>query len=151
MSRSGYSDDGDCDQWQHIMWRGRVASATRGARGQAMLRDLLAALDAMPNKRLIAHELIAEGEVCAIGSLGLARGVEMEKLDVENFGQIADTFGVAAPLVQEIEWWNDEGGLYRETPEQRWTRMRAWVAKQIKGHSLPPAPLPAPGEGGRGC
>jgi hypothetical protein len=130
MTRSGYSDDDD-DQWQFIMWRGRVASSIRGKRGQAMLQDLLAALDAMPNKRLIRDALIADGEVCAIGSLGLSRGIPMECLDVENPHQIADAFGVAAPLVQEIEWMNDEawGG---ETPEGRWHRMRAWVTEQIK-------------------
>ena len=131
MSRSGMSDD--CDNvWQWIMWRGRVASATRGRRGQAMLRDLLAALDAMPQKRLIAHELIANGEVCAIGSLGLARGVEIEKIDVYDYDAVAATFGVAAPLVQEIEWTNDDGDVWKETPEQRWQRMREWVARQIK-------------------
>jgi hypothetical protein len=35
MSRSGYSDDyGDDEPWQLIMWRGAVASAFRGRRGQ---------------------------------------------------------------------------------------------------------------------
>jgi hypothetical protein len=142
MSRSGYSDDYDYDgEWRQIMWRGRVASATRGKRGQAMLRDLLAALDVMPQKRLIAHDLVANGEVCAIGSLGLARGVEMEKLDVEDYGTIAKTFDVAAPLVQEIEWINDEGAtVFKETPEQRWGRMRDWVASQIK--TAPSARVP---------
>lgn len=72
MSRSGYSVDGDYSEWQQIMHRGRVASATRGKRGQAMLRDLLGALDAMPHKRLIAHDLIAAGKVCAISSLRAA-------------------------------------------------------------------------------
>ena len=33
MSRSGYIDDMD-DTWQFIKWRGQVASAIRGARGQ---------------------------------------------------------------------------------------------------------------------
>lgn len=131
MSRSGMSDDCDND-WYQIMWRGRVASATRGKRGQAMLRDLLAALDVMSQKRLIAHDLIADGQVCAIGSLGLARGVEMERLDVDDYESIAKTFGVAAPLVQEIEWMNDEAGIWKETPEQRWSRMRQWVESQIK-------------------
>lgn len=139
MSRAGYSED--VDGWQMIMWRGQVASAMRGKRGQTMLRDLLAALDAMPNKRLIEHELFASGEVCTIGSLGLARGVEMGKLDVDDYVTIAKTFDVAAPLVQEIEWMNDEasdwhkgpdGKWARETPEQRWVRMRAWVASKIK-------------------
>lgn len=130
MSRAGYSDD--CDGWHLIMWRGRVASATRGKRGQAMLRDLLAALDVMPNKRLIARELIANGEVCAIGSLGLARGVEMEQIYVDDYDTIAKTFDVASPLVQEIEWENDEGYCGSETPEMRWSRMREWVANQIE-------------------
>lgn len=138
MSRSGYNDDsGDYEQWQQIMWRGRVASATRGKRGQAMLRDLVAALDAMPQKRLIAHNLIANGEVCAIGSLGLARGVAMEAVDVDDFDTLAKMFDVAASLVQEIEWMNDEGAcVWRETPEQRWSRMRDWVAGQIKAEPV---------------
>lgn len=144
MSRSGYSNGGDDDEWSLIRWRGQVASATRGKRGQAMLRDLLAALEAMSQKRLIAHDLIANGEVCAIGSLGLARGVEMEGLDVENYRSIAQTFDVAAPLVQEIEWMNDEG-TWQETPEQRWSRMRDWVASQIKAAPASPAPDSMPG------
>jgi hypothetical protein len=46
MSRSGYSDDHS--EWDLIRWRGAVASAIRGKRGQAFLRELLVALDAMP-------------------------------------------------------------------------------------------------------
>lgn len=43
MSRSGYSDD--CD---HIeLWRAAVDAAVSGKRGQAFLRELLGALDAM--------------------------------------------------------------------------------------------------------
>jgi len=47
MSRSGYSDDCD-DQWSLICWRGAVKSAIRGKRGQAFLKEMLAALDALP-------------------------------------------------------------------------------------------------------
>jgi hypothetical protein len=43
--------------WSHIRWRGAVASAIRGGRGQAFLREMLAAMDAMPVKRLVANEL----------------------------------------------------------------------------------------------
>lgn len=57
MSRSGYSDD--LDSWSMIRWRGAVTSATRGARGQAFFREMLAALDAMPEKKLIADDLEA--------------------------------------------------------------------------------------------
>lgn len=52
MSRSGYADWCD-DNWAMIRWRGAVASAVRGKRGQAFLRELATTLDAMPEKRLI--------------------------------------------------------------------------------------------------
>lgn len=138
MSRSGYSDDGDFDQWEHIKWRGQVASAFRGRRGQDFFRDLLKALDDMPEKRLIAEELQQpDGAVCTIGALGAARGVEMEKLHVEDYEGIAAAFGVARQVVQEVEWMNDEGSYYTESPESRWCRMRAWVSAQIKQDPTP--------------
>ena len=46
MSRSGYSDD--YEPSNIAMWRGQVASAMRGKRGQAFLRELIEALDAFP-------------------------------------------------------------------------------------------------------
>lgn len=130
MSRSGYSED--LDQWDLIRWRGQVAAATRGKRGQALLRDLLASLDAMPDKSLVVEELATpEGEVCTLGALGKARGMDLEKIDPEDYDAVADAFGVAHQLAQEIMWQNDEGG-WKETPTQRWQRMRAWVAAQIR-------------------
>lgn len=139
MSRSGYSDD--IDQWALIMWRGQVASAIRGKRGQAFLRDLARALDAMPEKRLIDRELIAEvpafippgftPAVCAIGSLGVQRGVDLKALDPGDYDGIANAFGIAHQLVQEIEFENDEACWGVETPEQRWVRMRDWVRRMI--------------------
>lgn len=129
MSRSGYNEDSD-DQWALIRWRGVVASAIRGKRGQAFLREMLAALDAMPNKRLIAHDLISDGEVCAIGSVGVKREIDLSALDPDDYDTIAGSFGIASPLVQEIEWMNDEAYGYA-TPEQRWQHIRAWVAGAI--------------------
>jgi hypothetical protein len=131
MSRSGYSEDYDLDNWNLIRWRGQVASAIRGKRGQAFLRELIEALDAMPEKRLIAHELRQDGEVCALGSVGVKRGVELEKLDPVDYDTIAGVFGIAHQLVQEIEWINDEGRYYK-TPEERWQYMRAWAAENLK-------------------
>lgn len=139
MSRSGYSEDCD-DQWTMIMWRGRVASATKGKRGQTLLRDLGAALDAMPEKRLIKNELEAAGEVCALGQLGRVRGVDLSNIDPEDAARVAGKFDIATCLAQEIVYINDEAGMGRivegkympETPEERWTRVRAWVASQVK-------------------
>jgi hypothetical protein len=130
MSRAGYIED--LDNWDLIRWRGQVASATKGKRGQKLLRDLLAALDAMPEKALIADELeTKEGEVCALGALGKLRGIDMSELDPEEPEEVAAAFDVAAPLAREIVYMNDDHYDYL-TPEQRWGKMRAWVASQIK-------------------
>lgn len=131
MSRSGYSDD--IDNWRLIKWRGQVASAIRGRRGQSLLRDMLAALDAMPEKKLIESELqTTDGDVCALGAAGKARGVDMSTLDPEEPRMVAAAFDIAHQLAAEIAYMNDEVTYYTETPEQRWTRMREWVAAQIR-------------------
>lgn len=56
MSRSGYRDDLD-DPLEWGAWRGRVASATRGKRGQKLLLELLIALSKLPEARLIGGTL----------------------------------------------------------------------------------------------
>lgn len=138
MSRSGYSDE--LGQWDLIKWRGQVASAIRGKRGQTFLRDLLAALDAMPQKQLVAHVLQdAGGGVCALGSIGAARSIDLSVIDPEDdahHGPLAVTFDIAHQLVQEVEYMNDEG-MYRETPEARWQRMREWVAAHLNDFPRP--------------
>lgn len=131
MSRSGYSEDIDSQQLN--VWRGAVASAVRGRRGQEFLRDMLAALDAMPEKRLITGDLVRDGDVCAIGSVGVARGIDMSSIDPEVPEDVARAFGVARSLVCEIEWVNDEMCYGSELPEERHARVRAWVASQITG------------------
>jgi hypothetical protein len=142
MSRSGY-DDCDDDRWSFIMYRGMVASATRGRRGQALLKDILIAMNAMPVKRLIAHELEQESSVCAIGAAGRLRGVDMSGLDPDDPETVAGRFDVADCLAREIVWMNDECGYTHEwlpdqrqwreeTPEERFRRMRKWVRSQIK-------------------
>lgn len=115
-----------------IKWRGIVASAIRGRRGQAFLRDLLAALDTMPNRRLIADELVSKGEVCAIGALGVARGIDMSEYEPDDPDSLAGVFDVAHQLVREVTYLNDEAYCYA-TPERRFELMRAWVAEQVRG------------------
>lgn len=132
MGRSGYTDD--CEGADLAMWRGTIASATRGKRGQQFFRDLVAALDAMPVKRLIANDLEEEGEVCALGCLAKAKGAALEPDDTEDYDKLGATFNIAPQLAQETMWWNDEAGpVHRaETPEQRWERVRAWAARNIR-------------------
>lgn len=127
MSRAGYSDD--IDPWALIRWRGQVASATRGKRGQQFFRDLLAALDALPVKRLITGELEEDGEVCTLGALGLARGIDMLPIDPEEPEAVAAVFDIAQQLAREVMYMNDQ--YASGTPEDRFRIMRAWVAKQL--------------------
>lgn len=120
MSRSGYTDD--CENLG--LWRGAVHRATTGYRGQHLLRKLRDALDAMPVKRLITDEIQAwDGQVCAFGSLDPT----VTSYDAED---LARHFGIAHALAAEIVYLNDEVDR-RDTPEQRWARMRQWVDAQI--------------------
>lgn len=130
MSRSGYSEY--LDNWHLIMWRCAVSNAARGKRGQAFFKALLEALEAMPDKVLIVHELEDEdGGVCAIGSLGRARGIDMSKIDPEDPDQVSAAFDIATCLAQEVVYMNDEWGRRDETPARRWERMHKWVKSQI--------------------
>lgn len=87
MSRSGYSEDGDCDFPE--LYRGRVARAIKGKRGQAFLRELAAAMDAMPEKRLIAGELVEGGECCTMGVICKARGLDVEGVNPEDITRVS--------------------------------------------------------------
>ena len=60
------------------------------------------------------------------GALGIARGVDLSRLDPEDPGQIAAAFNIAPQLAQEVAWMNDDWDS-RETAEQRYERMKAWV------------------------
>lgn len=130
MSRSGYVDQQD--NWQLIKWRGAVASAARGKRGQQFFADLIAVLDAMPVKELIAEELEKDGSVCALGALGKAKGIDMSDLDPEESEYVAARFGIAHALACEVMYINDEEA-YNPTPSQRWWHVKNWAEKMLKG------------------
>lgn len=133
MSRSGYSED-VYDNWAAICWRGAVAQAIRGKRGQAFLREVLQVLDDMPVKELAAQTLGAEGQFCTIGAVMHNRGIPLPD-DDDVWGEpnvLAHQLGATHALIAEIICMNDEGYYGTETPAERWARMRDWVASQIK-------------------
>lgn len=129
MSRSGYSED--CENL--ACWRGQVASASRGKRGQKFFRDLVAALDAIPEKRLVSGSLEKNGEVCALGALGRFRGIGLGELDTYDYDSLGETFNIAHQLAQETMYENDEPGFRGDdAPARRWQHVRNWAAKQIR-------------------
>lgn len=127
MSRSGYSDD--CENYG--LWRGAVEKATYGKRGQSFLKDLAKAMDEMPVKELIAHELISDkGEMCTIGVVCKSRGLNTKSVDIDDYESVGRLVNIAGALAAEIEFENDER-RQNETPSERWVRMREWVSNNI--------------------
>jgi hypothetical protein len=126
MSRSGYSDDGE----NYELWRSAVESALCGKRGQAFLREMLVALDALPERRLISGKLVCDGECCALGAVALRRGTDVGGVDTEDRDALSETFGIAGAMAAEIMYMNDEAfGI--ASPRERYVRMREWVLRNI--------------------
>ena len=63
--------------------------------------------------------------------LGAHRGLSLENLYPEDYRRIAKAFDIAPAMAQEIVWENDDDWLEKETPAERWARMRAWIAEHI--------------------
>jgi hypothetical protein len=132
MGRSGYSDDGEYESnWDEIMAAGQLQAAIRGKRGQKFLGDLVEALDALPEKRLIAEELRSSEGVCALGCVGVSRGLNLEGLDSWQHDKMADIFDISLTLVRQVEWLNDDDCFW-QTPEQRWQSVRKWAVSHVR-------------------
>jgi hypothetical protein len=137
MSRSGYSDDWDeAFPNASYLYAANAERAVKGKNGQKFFRDCLSALDAMPVKRLITERLEENGEFCALGALGRAKGLDMTDIDPEDARRVSKVFKIPECIARDVVFENDENGWrYNEqkgeTPEQRWTRMRNWVEKHI--------------------
>ena len=134
------------------LWAYHLRRATASKRGQAFLRELLAALDAVPGHRLIGGSIKAEGSnVCALGAYAAWR--EMRERGITWRGAvrelpygggeqgwattcelIRDRYGVAWTLAYEIAEFNDENAASATLdPADRWRDVRAYVAGLIVG------------------
>lgn len=111
MSRSGYIECFD-DPLAAGRWRQAVNRSLEGKRGQAFLKELLAALDAMSDKRLFAGSFASpEGQFCTLGVVGSVRGTRMDdliKYDDCDTCLVAERFGIARAMACEIMYMNDE-------------------------------------------
>jgi hypothetical protein len=112
------------------------------------LRDLVAALDALPVRELEAGSFESSGCYCALGALAHHKGIPIpdeirevifdeydDELDADMVG---DMFNIAAVLAREVMYENDEGGYFQFDPDEqkvrrnRWARVRQWAAAKIK-------------------
>ena len=127
MTRSGYTDD--CEYLD--LYRSTVSRAMNGKRGQSFLREMVAAMDAIPEKVLITEALVDEnGDCCAIGSVCLARGMETGSIEYDCAESVGKAMGISQSMAAEISYMNDEWSP-GESPERRWKRMRSWVQHEI--------------------
>ena len=144
MSRSGFYENDDFDQDAMLAagrTAGRIASATRGARGQKFLRLALAALDGMEDKRLAGGTFGVDGGcMCLMTSIATQTGRASAFTGVSlDDGQgvchaLSDAFNVAPVMVQDLVWWNDENAP--RDPALRWQYMRNKIARSLKPENV---------------
>lgn len=154
--RINYSDEEE-RPGQFALWDANCRRSIRGKIGQRELRELEAALLALPDKRLIHGALTDDdGAVCAIAAYAKHKGVDLSKFDPEYD---SDEVGIAAGMPALVAWkvvaLNDiecddvwevaDGperrgyGLYKGgiayirpmTPEERYEKVLAWVRSQL--------------------
>jgi hypothetical protein len=155
--RINYCDEED-RPGQFALWDANCRRSLNGKAGQRALRELEAALLALPDKRLIRGSLVdGQGGVCAIACYANYKGVDLSKFDPEDE---SDEVGIAAGMPHLVAWkvvaLNDvvfdtvwevahgpvqrghgvyKGGipLVRDmTPEERYVAVLKWVRTQLK-------------------
>lgn len=154
--RINYTDEEE-RPGQFALWDANCRRSMRGRSGQRELRELEAALLALPEKRLIRGSLTDdEGGVCAIACYAKHKGLDLSKFDPEDE---SDEVGIAGGMPRLVAWaivaLNDvtldtiwevahgpiqlghghyKGGipLIREmTPEERYERVLVWVRARL--------------------
>lgn len=156
--RINYSDDEE-RPGQFALWQANCERSLKGKAGQLELRELEAALLALPEKRLIRGALVDDdGGVCAIACYGKHKGLDLTKFDPEDE---SDEVGIAGGMPRLVAWsvvaLNDihindhyeiaEGpsvhhghGEYQNqgvwtrfkyTPEERYEKVLAWVRRHL--------------------
>ncbi len=156
--RLNWSDDED-RPGQFALWDANCRRFINGKAGQRALRELEAALLALPEKRLIKDALTdKQGGVCAIACYARYKGVDLSTFDPEDESDQVGEAGGMPPLVAwqvvalnditlDVVWELTDGpierhhGAYRGgvplirdmTPEERYDKVLAWVREKLTG------------------
>jgi len=135
--RISYSEEEEFSG-QFALWQVNCQRSLSGNKGQQSLRELEAALLALPSKRLIAHRLDNGEDVCAIGALVRYKHIspvsdpefEMENVGIEcgmpqlvawKIVEINDTFDCRYEGNRRVDY----------TPEERYEKVLNWVREQL--------------------
>jgi hypothetical protein len=145
MSRYCDSDDYDWEPWMEGQAAGAMRSAIRGRRGQRLLHDLIAGLDALPVPELAAGALEDPdtGCVCALGAVRLQRGPEAVPLRLDpsdpdlDWRELAEPFDISETLANAVVSQNEYASERNDeqSRRRRWLSVRAWAV----GHLIAPA------------
>jgi len=151
--RISYSDD---EQYpgQFNLWQANCDRSLVGRKGQAALRELEAALVALPNKRLIADEFENEEGICPLAAVAKYRGLTRSDIKADPESEMEEV-GVELGMPRLVAWkiveLNDIiiDGHYADTvgpvryggwrprvfipamPEERYEKVLSWVRSRI--------------------
>ena len=149
MSRH-WEGENDSDLWMldYGRWTRNMKVAPGSKNGQRYLRELKAALEAMPLRRLLRGELAGyapgnEELVCALGAFAMYKGTSFNDLDAyqgaDGSIELAQAHGMTQTLAYMVGIENDRTrwdvaarSLRPESPEQTWQRMYDWTCSLIK-------------------
>lgn len=156
MSETRYFDGGDCEPMPYELWQHNLEAALGGKRGQQALRDLKAALLALPERKLIRGALCQVNPngppaFCAVGAYVYRKrvlageqpeAVIQDLLNHDPSDTDTATAGKRAGLVWTLAWelgfMNDDRFADR-TDEQRFEEFMEWIDLMI----APRDPVPA--------
>ena len=141
MSRYCDFDDYYWEPWMEGQAAGAMRSAIRGRRGQQLLRDLIAGLDALPVQELAAGALEdpETGCVCALGAVRLQRGAEAVPLHFDptdpdiDWRDLAEPFDISETLANAVVSQNEYYDKFNDeySRRRRWQSVRAWAVRHL--------------------
>lgn len=155
MSRVYYSDDEEFPG-EFNLQEANTNRSMRGKQGQAVLREMEAALVALPRKRLIQGAVACDGDVCAVGAVlavrkATAEGVSVEEATARLGVELGERWeqedddtqqrGEDAGMPRLVAWrlvalndvdFGDEYIGRAITPEQRYEKVLAWVQEHLR-------------------
>ena len=126
------------------LWEANCRRSLQGKAGQRELREMEAALLALPAKRLVQGVLLSDdGDVCALGAYGRYKGLDLTSFETCDKEITGVEVGIAGGMPRLVAWAvvdrNDRlDGQYQVgtfvllTPEERYDQMLAWVRAQLK-------------------